>query len=31
MAHVIPKRAFRDVEEAEGFYQLSKISQEAAT
>jgi hypothetical protein len=30
-AHVIPKRAFRDMQEAEGFYQLSKTSKEAAT
>ena len=29
-AHVIPKRAFRDRQEAEGFYHLSKISKEAA-
>src|SRR5215216_7230049 len=28
-AHVIPKRAFRDMQEAEGFYQLSKTSREA--
>ena len=30
-AHVIPKRAFRDMQEAEGFYQIGKISKEAAT
>jgi hypothetical protein len=30
-AHVIPKRAFRDMQEAERFYQLSKNSKEAAT
>jgi hypothetical protein len=30
-AHVIPKRAFSDMREAERFYQLSKISKEAAT
>jgi hypothetical protein len=29
-AHIIPKRAFRDRQEAEGFYQLSRISKEAA-
>ena len=29
-AHVIPKRAFRDMQEAEGFYHLSKIRKEAA-
>jgi hypothetical protein len=29
-AHVIPKRVFRDMQEAEGFYQLSRISKEAA-
>jgi hypothetical protein len=29
-AHVIPKRAFRAVQEAEAFYQLSKSSKEAA-
>jgi hypothetical protein len=29
-AHVIPKRAFRDTQEAERFYQLSKTSKEAA-
>jgi len=30
-AHVIPKRAFKDSEEAERFYQLGKASKEAAT
>jgi hypothetical protein len=30
-AHVIPKRAFRDQHEAESFYQLSRISKEAAS
>ncbi len=30
-AHVIPKRAFRDMQEAERFYQFSKIRKEAAT
>jgi len=30
-AHLIPKRAFRDMQEAERFYQLSKTSKEAAT
>jgi len=29
-AHIIPKRAFRDKQEIEGFYQLSRISKEAA-
>lgn len=29
-AHVIPKRSFRDMQEAEGFYQLSRISKEGA-
>lgn len=29
-AHVIPKRAFRDMQEAEDLYQLSKTSKEAA-
>jgi hypothetical protein len=29
-AHVIPKRAFRDMREAEHFYQLGKTSKEAA-
>ncbi len=29
-AHVIPKRAFRDVQEAEGFYQLLRARKEAA-
>jgi YcxB-like protein len=29
-AHVIPKRAFRDMQEAEGFLQLSRTSKEAA-
>jgi hypothetical protein len=29
-AHVIPKRAFRDMAEAEAFYQFSKTSKEAA-
>ena len=29
-AHVIPKRAFRDMKEAESFYQLSRISREAS-
>jgi hypothetical protein len=30
-AHVIPKRAFRDMQEAERFYQFSKIRRETAT
>jgi hypothetical protein len=30
-AHVIPKRAFRDLQETEDFYRLSKTSHEAAT
>ena len=30
-AHLIPKRAFSDLEAAERFYQLSRTSQEAAT
>lgn len=30
-AHLIPKRAFRHVQEAEDFYQLSKTRKEAAT
>jgi hypothetical protein len=30
-AHVIPKRAFRDVQEADRFYQFGKTSKEAAT
>ena len=30
-AHLIPKRAFRDMQEAERFYRLRKISKEAAT
>jgi YcxB-like protein len=29
-AHVIPKRAFRDTQEAEAFYQFSRTSKEAA-
>ena len=29
-AHLIPKRAFRSVEDAERFYQLSRASKEAA-
>ncbi|HSB08553.1 MAG TPA: YcxB family protein [Blastocatellia bacterium] len=29
-AHIIPKRAFRDMQEAEAFYQLSRMSKEAA-
>jgi len=29
-AHIIPKRAFIDIQEAEGFYQLSRTSKEAA-
>jgi hypothetical protein len=29
-AHVIPKRAFRDMQEAESFYQLGRIHKEAA-
>jgi hypothetical protein len=29
-AHMIPKRAFRDMQEAERFYQLGKTSKEAA-
>jgi hypothetical protein len=29
-AHVIPKRAFRDTQEAEAFYQLCRTSKEAA-
>jgi hypothetical protein len=29
-AHIIPKRAFRDMQEAEGFYQLTRASKEAA-
>lgn len=29
-AHVIPKRAFRDMKEAESFYQFSRISTEAS-
>jgi hypothetical protein len=29
-AHVIPKRAFRDMQEAEGFFHLSRTSKEAA-
>jgi hypothetical protein len=30
-AHLIPKRAFRDMQEAEDFYQLSETRKEAAT
>jgi hypothetical protein len=30
-AHVIPKRAFRDMQEADRFYQFGKTSKEAAT
>ena len=30
-AHLIPKRAFRDIQEAEDFYQLSQTRKEAAT
>ena len=30
-AHLIPKRAFRDMQEAEDFYQLGKTRKEAAT
>jgi hypothetical protein len=29
-AYVIPKRAFRDMQEAEGFYQFSRTRKEAA-
>ena len=29
-AHVIPKRAFRNIQEAEGFYEFGRVRKEAA-